>query len=98
MDENHWVRLSEPVHPTVPLGELRGREGDLKVDDPVAVVLEIDSLARRVSREEDPDRVAIGVRLEDALDALPCTFIHTAEDPVHTLTGNAGSKEMGVHP
>ena len=47
-----------------------GRERDLHVDHAVAVALQVDALAGGVGGEQDPDRRAIGRRLELGLDAL----------------------------
>ena len=57
VDQDDRARLAEAVDAAVPLRELRRRERDLHVDDAVAVVLQVDALARRVGGEEDPDRV-----------------------------------------
>ena len=64
VDQDDRARLAEAVDAAVPLRELCRRERDLEVDDPVAVVLEVDALARRVGGKQDPDRDLAGVGLE----------------------------------
>ena len=60
VDEDLRGGLAVSVDPAVALVEARGREGDLDVDEPVAVALEVDALARGVGRQKDPHRAEPG--------------------------------------
>ena len=49
------------------------------MDDPVAVVLEVDALACRVGREQDADKRLLRVGLERRLDRRSLVSVHSSE-------------------
>ena len=78
VDEHLGRALSVAVDAAVALLEAVGIPRDLVVDQPVAVVLEVDALARRVCREQDPDRGLVGVGLERGFDPRALVGVHAA--------------------
>ena len=63
----YFVCLAVPVHAADSLFEPVGVERDVVVDDPVAVPLQVDALARGVGREQDAHRVAVQAAWKAAL-------------------------------
>lgn len=98
VDDLHLAGLTDAVDAPDALLEAVGVEGDVVVDDPVAVVLQVDALAGGVGGQEDAQRVAAGMGLEGVLDALPAVVVRAAVDDADALASQAPGEEDGLQP
>ena len=73
-----FASLAVPVDAAVPLFQAVRVPGDLEVDHPGAVVLEVDALGGGVGGQQDADGTVLGVGLEGRLDPLPVLRVHAA--------------------
>ena len=94
----YLVGLAVPVHAADPLFEPVGVERDVVVDDPVAVPLQVDALARGVGREQDAHRVAVQAGLERGLEVLALVLVHAAEQQAEPVPAQAPRRQDAGEP
>lgn len=87
-----------PVDPAISLFQPGRRKGDLDVDHPVAVLLEVDAFTRRVRRKEDAHGRAGRVGLEDRLRVLSLLGVHAAVKQRDAVSGEPGGRQQVQQP
>ena len=91
--------LAVPVDAAVALLHAVGVPGDLVVDQPRAVVLQVDALGCGVGGQQDTHRRLLRVCLEGRLDRLPLVDVHAAEQgqqhPLARGPARAGGARRG---
>src|SRR5256885_1787801 len=99
VDQNFRRGLAVTIDAAVALLEPVGIPGDLVVDDPMAMPLEVDAFTRGVGGQEDANRIESGIGLEDRLRMLTRDFVHAAEEQRETFSSLAceavGGEEVG---
>ena len=83
------LRLAVPVDAADPLLQLVRVERDVVVDQPVAVLVQVDALAGRVGGEQDADLVLVGWCLERKPELFPLPGIHPAVEQLDPLAGQS---------
>ena len=92
------VQLAVPVDAADPLLQLVRVERDVVVDEPVAVLVQVDALAGRVGGEQDPDLVLVRRFLERQPELLRGCRLHAAEQQLHLLAAHALLGEQFLQP
>ena len=91
-------RLAVPVDAADPLLQLVRVERDVVVDQPVAVLVQVDALAGRVGGEQDADLVLVGRCLERQPELLPLPGVHPAVEQLDPLAGQPFLGEQFLQP
>src|SRR5690606_1296460 len=71
MDQHFGGALAVAVDAAVPLFETNGREGNLDVDQPVAMFMQVDALRCGIGSEQNAHRRDLWVVEELLVDAVP---------------------------
>ncbi len=85
-DQHLLLLLTITIHTSVALFHHVGVVGDLQVNEPITVVLQVDTLGSSIGGQQDAHAGFVGTGLEGSLDHFAFVLIHPAMDDRQALT------------
>ena len=97
-DQHFLLTLAVAIDTPVALLHHIGVVGNLQMDEPVAVVLQVDAFGRRIGGEQDAHRRILRRGLECRLDGFALFLGEGAMQQTETLAAEAVAGEDLMHP